>query len=232
MQSSDLTPLNHLTTALRLRAIALLSFCLALVAILGGCTATRDAGPIDRPRSVREFAKTLGDYREVDFSFNASPSVALKESGVVALGKLDSLTPLTFEAEMSEGQPQPKALLAAIKLEEMVKGDRTDFPDGIIYVHIPISAVIDVDRYVNSPPIAQVAIVATTTQPLVEAGRWVSGKDVPASAIVSAYPDGLWFQGPDDSRMVGIEADPEQLPSAWNSPTTVDEYTEQLKQAR
>ena len=57
-------------------------------------------------------------------------------------------------------------------------------------------------------------------------------KDVSTSAIVSSFPDGLWFQGPDDSGMVGIEAEARQLPPAWNSPTTVDDYTKQLKQAR
>jgi hypothetical protein len=187
--------------------------------------------------SVSRLTDAAGRYVHVDYDPLASPAEAVKQADLIVTGTLVGVTDgiaVQFPDPAMTGAAGTFATFV-VQVDKVIDRDDAATAAGQrIYVAVDVSTQTNVRELAALNPAARVGLVLSDISgwkphPTATVKRPAG---IPAGArLYAPYPDGLWLQGPRDTRMSSVHADLADLRPAWGAPRTVDEFAARLAAA-
>jgi hypothetical protein len=214
--------------------LASLGLALATAVVVGGRDG--DSSPA-KGSGAAKLASLAASGIAVDYTPLASPKDAVGEADLIVEGAVTDVVDgigLQYADPLYTERSADTYATFVVTVTRVISGDAAKVKDGKVYVEVlksratPISALAGAN---TEPNAVLVLDDITTWQPSRDA-RVTRPPAVPSSApLYAPYADGLWLQGPADVKMVGVHAEPGELPSAWGAPRTTSEVAAALTQA-
>ena len=217
---------------MRKTAIAIAAF---VALAMSGCGA--DAGsPESQPEAASQgstdrFAGQLAQDMDVDYDPLQSPAAAVDQADLIVRGTLvrveTGLSIKSADANLAR-RYENKYVTLVVTVDKVLHGDAAQVTGGSVYVQVAKAPTVDTAALAEANPRPGIVLV------LQDIGAWRPLPDtsvlrpaiMPAGApLFTAFPDGLWMQGSNDAKMVGVQAHTDELAGAWGAPSTLDQFT-------
>jgi hypothetical protein len=216
-----------------MRALLAPAFAAALLAA-AGC-GSHSQGP---DASAHRLAALTSRGVQVDYTPLASPRDALAKGDLVVRGTLTDVVDgpsVNYPDPLYTQREAGGYATYVLTVDEVLGGDPAKLRDRRVYVSVeksPSTRIADL-AVANSRP-SVVAVLDDISDWRPAPGATVTRPPAaPAGApLFFAYTDGLWLQDAGAAEMTGVQAEPSDLPAAWNHPKTVAEVAAALRAAK
>ncbi len=182
--------------------------------------------------SAEQFAALLRKGINIDYTPLESPSDALSKADLVIVGRVEEVQDgLAF---MDSGRLLTRYVTLVIGVDQVLDGPPATLTDGKAYVEVPASPAVTVGSLAAAKPAVKVVAVLDDLSgytPLPTAVVQRPATIPPDVRFYAAYTDGIWFET-GSGGMVGIYAEREDLPAAWGTITSVDDFVAKLASAK
>jgi len=226
-------------------AIATLATSATALFALAGCAGSQPAG--GQSVSGHDGAKAQGDVSsatefvaaasrglQLDYDKQATPAAAVAASKLIVRGTLVDVTDgITFGgAGAAQAGRASSYGTAVIEVTAAAKGQAA--PGSKVY------AIFNKSTVTGAADLATTGRNLKVVAALADISNWSPAPGVtvvrpvgmPANGpLYLAFPDSLWLQGSADKTMVGVHAEPADIPAAWGTPKTLDQYWSMLEKA-
>lgn len=202
----------------------LLTACLLLIT---GCGVAHNG-------SASSLATIAAKGYTADFAPLESPEDALAKADLIVQGRLIDVLDgmkITYADEATTEREAGSYVTLVIERGLALKGGEAD----TAYVQLPVSPSTSPAELRRENPQAEVLIVAENID------RWRPSPDAKVErprgmpdrgSLYFAFNDGVWLQGPNDDRAVGVHAELDNLKPAWGEPQTIADLTAALETVR
>jgi hypothetical protein len=217
------------------RTLALPGLIIALAATaIAGCTG--DSSPT-KTSAVGQFISLTSAGVNIDYTPLASPQDAVAKADLIVEGTLTGVVDgidLTYPNPLYTERKANSYATFVVTVERVISGDPAKVLNGRVYTTVHKTRAAQIDQLAGANPRPRIVAV------LDDITNWTPARDVrvnrpaavPASApLYAPYTDGIWLQGPGETEMYGLHADPDELAAPWSRPKTVSQFSAAVQQA-
>lgn len=221
----------------RTMRILLPAGALAFALTATGCaSSTADGKTTAREQgSAAGLVAAAGQYTHVDFDPLASPAEAVRKADLIVTGTVVDIVEgitVTFADPAMEGVAGNFTTFV-VAVDRVLTGTGARHGDRV-YASVRSSLQTSAKDLATLNPKAKTVLVLddiTTWKPH-PAATIVRPAAIPGDArLYAPYSDGIWLQGPRDTRMASVHAEPADLAASFGAPQTVDQFAATLAAA-
>lgn len=209
----------------------------AALLALSGCGGNPQSGQPQSqtiPSSATDLVAAAAHGLDLDYDKLASPAAAMSASELIVRGTVADITVgITYGGPNAAqaGRSAPYVTLV-IEVDSALNGAAAT--GSRVYAQLNTSSAA------RPPDLARTGIGLRVVAVLDDISGWapapgvtvVRPAGVPATGpLYFAFPDGLWLQGSTDATMTSVHAERAELPAAWGTPQTLDQYWATLQAA-
>jgi hypothetical protein len=211
-------------------------FAAALTMLVAGCGST--AQQTLPAGSAQSLVSTLSRNYHADFDPLATPRQAVDLSNLIVRGRVAEVSDgIAFQYPDPDQTARERGTFVTLRLTvtEVVSATTHAPPVGSsVYVQVRKSPTVSTEEVVRAASTANaVAMLEDITNWVpAEGAELVRPSGMPATGpFYFAFPDGLWLQGQDDPRMIGLGSELDDLAAEWGNPQTLDQLVAAIRNA-
>jgi hypothetical protein len=211
-------------------------FTAVLSVLVAGCGTT--AQPALHDGSAQAMVSTLSRNYHADFDPLATPQQAVELSNLIIHGRvaevLDGIAFRYPDADQTERERGTYVTLRLSVVEVVAATTHAPAVGSSVFVQVRKSPSVSTDEVVRAATAAEsVAMLEDITNWLpADGAELVRPAGMPTTGpLYFAFSDGLWLQGRDDPRMIGLGSELDELATAWGNPQTLEQLVAANKNA-
>lgn len=219
---------------MRIAGFALFAGVLSMLVV--GCGTT--AQPALQAGSAQPLVSTLNRHYHADFDPLATPRQAVDLSNLIIRGRVAEVVDgIAFQYPDPDQTARERGTFVTLRLTVVEVVSATSHAPAIgssVYVQVRKSPTVSTDE------VARAATTANAVAMLQDITNWVPAEGaelvrpagIPATGpLYSAFSDGMWLQGQDDPRMIGLGSELDELATAWGNPQTLEQLVAAIQNA-
>ena len=216
-----------------MRALLAPPLAAALLAV-AGC-GIQHQGP---DPSAQRLAALTSRGVQVDYTPLASPREALAKGDLVIHGTVTDVIDgpsVKYPNPLYTQRDAGGYVTYVLTVDEVLAGDPTKLRNRRVYATVeksPSTRTDDLAAANSEPSVVAVLDDISDWKPTPDATVTRPAATPADAPLFFAYTDGLWLQDAGAPEMTGVQADPSELPAAWNHPKTVADVTAALRAAK